>query len=76
MPEWLSRSAAAIITLLIVSIGGIMSFARMESQIQQLDNRVTRLENQQDNMVEVLNRLDKRIALLLCKTDPTACLER
>jgi chaperonin cofactor prefoldin len=53
-----------------------MSFARMESQIQQLDNRVTRLENQQDNMVEVLNRLDKRIALLLCKTDPTACLER
>jgi hypothetical protein len=76
MPDWLSKNLPAFITLVVISAGGIASFARMEAKIQTLEERVTRLEASQDNMLSLLNKVDRKLALLLCKTDPNFCLER
>jgi len=76
MPDWISRNIPAFVTLAVISAGGITSFARMEAQIQIMDARVTKLESQNQDMWSLLNRVDRKLALLLCKTDTNLCLEQ
>lgn len=75
MPDFISKNLSAFITIVIISIGGIVSFTKIESKVSALETRVDKLEESNSDIRDTLNRIDKRLSLILCKMDSSTCLE-
>ena len=74
MPDFISKNLSAFITIAVITMGGIISFTKVEAEVNMLETRVEKLESQSVQLVDTLNRIDKRLALLLCKFDASTCL--
>jgi hypothetical protein len=74
MPEFITKNLSAFITIAVITMGGIVSFTKVEAEVGILEGRVQKLESQSVQVVDTLNRIDKRLALLLCKFDSSTCL--
>ena len=74
MPDFISKNLSAFITIAVITMGGIISFTKVEAEVNILETRVEKLESQSVQVVDTLNRIDKRLALLLCKFDSSTCL--
>jgi len=73
MPDFLTKNLSTFITIAVISISGIVSFAILKNDVAAIESRVNRLETSNENVVLYLNRIDKKLALLLCRMDNTAC---
>ena len=76
MPDWLSKNLGSFITIVVISVGGVASFTRTETKLAILEERVTKLEASNTDLLTMMAKIDKKISLLICRTDPNLCLER
>ena len=73
MTSWIKDNFSTFITIAVMSISGVVSFAILKNDVAAIESRVDRLETSNENVVLYLNRIDKKLALLLCRMDSTAC---
>jgi len=76
MPDFITKNLSAFITIAIITMGGVVSFTRIESKVSALETRVDKLEESNTDIRDTLNRIDKRLSLILCKMDSSTCLEK
>ncbi len=76
MPEFISKNLGALITIIVISVGGIVSFNKQGSEIEYLKERVVKLETSQADVISLLSKIDKRLGLISCKLDSSTCLEK
>jgi len=74
MPDFITKNLSAFITIAIITMGGIVSFTKVEAEVGTLETRVSKLEAEQANVISLLSKIDKRLALLLCRFDTSTCL--
>jgi len=73
MTDFMSKNLTAVITIIVLVSGVIVSFTKIESQVGALEERVSKLERSNGDIQETLVRIDKRLSLILCKMDTSTC---
>jgi len=76
MPDFITKNLSAFVTIAVLATGGIISFTKIESKVSALETRVDKLEESNTDIRDTLNRIDKRLSLILCKMDSSTCLEK
>lgn len=74
MPDFILKNISAFITIALITMGGVISFTKVEAEVNILETRVSKLESEQANVISLLSKIDKRLALLLCRFDASTCL--
>lgn len=76
MTDFIKNNLSALITIIVISTGGIVSFSKQSTEIDYLKERVVKLESSQSAVVELLSKINRRLSLISCKLDPSTCLEK
>jgi hypothetical protein len=73
MPNWVKDNLGTLLSIIIISVGGIVSFSTLQNNVSALESRVEKLETSNTDISTTLIRIDKKLALLLCRMDNTNC---
>ena len=76
MPDFITKNLSAFVTIIVITISGIVSLNKQASEIEYLKQRVVKLEDGQSNVVQILSKIERRLSLIGCKLDPALCLEK
>ena len=74
MPEFITKNLAVLLSVIVISVGGLLSFNTLQNNVNILESRVNKLEESNTDIRDILARIDKKMSLLICKQQPENCL--